>query len=61
MPEAPALRHGKATLGYDELARATRDFAGGLVSLGLEAGERVAIYLEKRIETVVAKIGRAHV
>lgn len=58
-PGDPALRHGKTTLSYDELARVARGFAGGLISLGLEAGERVAVYLEKRVETVVATFGAA--
>lgn len=34
-----------------------RRFASGLLELGLLRGERVAIYLEKRIETVVASFG----
>ena len=32
-------------------------FAGGLIGLGLQRGERVAIYLEKRFETVIASFG----
>jgi acyl-CoA ligase (AMP-forming) (exosortase A-associated) len=32
-------------------------FASGLLSLGLQRGERVAIYLEKRFETVIASFG----
>ena len=31
--------------------------ASGLLQLGLARGERVAIYLEKRFETVVASFG----
>jgi acyl-CoA ligase (AMP-forming) (exosortase A-associated) len=32
-------------------------FASGLISLGLGRGERVAIYLDKRFETVIASFG----
>lgn len=32
-------------------------FAGGLMALGLQRAERVAIYLEKRFETVIASFG----
>ncbi len=56
-PTAPALTYGKATLNYGELNEAVTRFAGGLIGLGLQRGERVAIYLEKRFETVVASFG----
>lgn len=56
-PEALALTYGKATLCYAELHKAVSGFASGLISLGLERGERVAIYLEKRFETVIASFG----
>jgi acyl-CoA ligase (AMP-forming) (exosortase A-associated) len=56
-PTAPALTYGKETLVYDELRRARDAFAGGLAALGLGRGERVAIYLEKRFETVIASFG----
>ena len=56
-PEAPALTYGAQTLSYGELDAAVRGFASGLLQLGLARGERVAIYLEKRFETVVASIG----
>jgi acyl-CoA ligase (AMP-forming) (exosortase A-associated) len=39
------------------LAEAVTQFASGLLSLGLARGERVAIYLEKRFETVIASFG----
>ena len=58
-PAALALRDGKRDLGYAELAeeigRAARLFLG----LGLERAERVAVYLEKRLETVVGLFGAA--
>ena len=56
-PEAAALTYGKADLSYGELDAAVNRFASGLISLGLERGERVAIYLEKRFETVIASFG----
>jgi acyl-CoA ligase (AMP-forming) (exosortase A-associated) len=56
-PDAPALTYGAATLSYGELDGAVRGFASGLMQLGLVRGERVAIYLEKRFETVVASFG----
>lgn len=57
-PEAPALGDGRGSqLSYGELAAQIQAFAGGLLQLGLQRGERVAIYLEKRFETVVASFG----
>ena len=56
-PEATALTHGAASLGYGELDAAVRGFAHGLLGCGLLRGERVGIYLEKRFETVIASFG----
>lgn len=53
-PDAPALSSGDRTVGYGELWSEVRDAASHLLSLGLARDDRVAIYLEKRIETVVA-------
>jgi len=53
-PGAPALIHGEMSLSYGELGAAVQAFAGGLAALGLQRGERVAIYLDKRVETVIA-------
>ena len=44
---------------YGELQCAVAGFASGLLELGLQRGERIAIYLEKRLETVVASFGAA--
>jgi acyl-CoA ligase (AMP-forming) (exosortase A-associated) len=53
----PALTYKDVTLTYAQLwARATR-VAGGLRRLGLRRDERVAVYLEKRLETVAAVFG----
>ncbi len=56
-PDAQALTHGKATLDYRSLHGHVQSFAAALLGLGLQRGERVGIYLEKRFETVVASFG----
>ncbi len=56
-PQAVALTYGKHHLRYGELQDSIERFAGGLIGLGLQRGERVAIYLEKRFETVIASFG----
>ena len=58
-PDAPALQFAKTVLSYAELAGMTGKFADGLIELGIDAGERVAVYLEKKIETVVSFFGTA--
>jgi acyl-CoA ligase (AMP-forming) (exosortase A-associated) len=52
-----ALTYGARTLSYDELHEAVTAFANGLIATGLARGERVGIYLEKRVETVIASFG----
>ncbi|HTT13481.1 MAG TPA: acyl-CoA ligase (AMP-forming), exosortase A system-associated [Burkholderiaceae bacterium] len=56
-PDRPALTHDTATLTYSQLAEEVRRFADGVIGLGLQRGERVAIYLEKRFEMVAAAFG----
>jgi acyl-CoA ligase (AMP-forming) (exosortase A-associated) len=58
-PQAPALKHKGAFLTYEELWGRVQDAARALVGLGLGRSERVAVYLEKRHETVVAVFGAA--
>jgi acyl-CoA ligase (AMP-forming) (exosortase A-associated) len=58
-PEGEALAYGSMRLCYAELANAVGLAAGSFLALGMERGDRVAIYLEKRIETVVAMFGAA--
>jgi acyl-CoA ligase (AMP-forming) (exosortase A-associated) len=56
-PQAVALAYGKQVLNYGELQDLVTRFASGLIGLGAQRGERVAIYLEKRFETVIASFG----
>ena len=53
-PSSPALSYKAETISYGGLGDAVRAVAVQLQELGLERGDRVAIYLEKRIELVVA-------
>ena len=52
-PESAALTYKQQTVSYGELWDAVRAAAVQLQELGLQRGDRVAIYLEKRIELVV--------
>jgi len=56
-PDASALAELRQRRTYAELASEVVAAANGMVQLGLIAGERVGIYLDKRIETVVACFG----
>jgi len=56
-PDAVALTHGTTSTTYETLDSAIDGFVNGVVALGVQRGERVAIYLEKRLETVVASFG----
>jgi acyl-CoA ligase (AMP-forming) (exosortase A-associated) len=56
-PEAPALSQGGRALDYAALHAQVQAFAAGLMGLGLRRAERVAVWLEKRFETVVASFG----
>ncbi|MEN3349729.1 MAG: hypothetical protein V7632_3364 [Bradyrhizobium sp.] len=56
-PEACALVHGSSTMSYHMLDTEVAAFASGLIELGLQRSERVAIFLEKRFETVIASFG----
>lgn len=53
-PDAPALSYLGVTVSYAETWRMARAAARQLHLLGLKPGDRVAVYLEKRIETVVS-------
>ena len=58
-PAAPALVHGAARLDYTALAQAVAEAAQTLLGTGLGRAERVAVYLEKRLENVAACFGAA--
>lgn len=53
-PHRVALVQGERHVCYADLQAQVQGCAAGLLALGLQRGARVAIYLEKRIETVVA-------
>lgn len=56
-PGQVAVASGSIRARYGELQTAIAAFAGGLIGLGLARGERVAIYLDKRVEFVTAAFG----
>jgi acyl-CoA ligase (AMP-forming) (exosortase A-associated) len=56
-PDAPALTHKDATITYAGLWQQVVQFGNWLADMGVEPGERVAIYLDKRPETVIAIFG----
>ncbi|NVI84961.1 acyl-CoA ligase (AMP-forming), exosortase A system-associated [Janthinobacterium sp. BJB401] len=58
-PHAPALSWQGAELSYAALAQSVREAAATLLTLGLQRGARVAVYLEKRPENVSAMFGAA--
>jgi len=53
-PHAPALTYRDDTITYSELWMSVRSFSEHLAEYDVARGDRVAIYLEKRIETVTA-------
>ena len=59
VPGREALRYQGVSLSYREFAGAVEAFAASVIELGLERGARVAVYAEKRFETVVAMFGTA--
>ncbi|MGX9772607.1 acyl-CoA ligase (AMP-forming), exosortase A system-associated [Janthinobacterium aestuarii] len=58
-PHAPALSWQGEELSYAALAQSVREAAATLLTLGLQGGARVAVYLEKRPENVSAMFGAA--
>ncbi len=56
-PASIAVVSGSIRASYGELQTATTRFGAGLVGLGLARGERVALYLDKRVEFVTAAFG----
>lgn len=58
-PEAQALTYQAQALTYSSLAAGMSRAAAAYLGLGLARAERVAVYMEKRIETVLATFGAA--
>jgi acyl-CoA ligase (AMP-forming) (exosortase A-associated) len=56
-PAAEALVHGSCRLDYAALAAEVTRAALAILAHGVERGERVAVYLEKRVENVAAMFG----
>lgn len=54
---APAVTYKNATLTYADLWRDLRRVGAGLKRLGLKRGERVGVYVEKRLEYVTSVFG----
>ncbi|MPQ56046.1 acyl-CoA ligase (AMP-forming), exosortase A system-associated [Duganella sp. FT27W] len=59
MPQRHALAHDGDVLTYDVLAGQVKVAADAWLGAGMARGERVAVYLEKREEAVVAMFGAA--
>jgi len=58
-PRRQALVYQAQRLDYEGLADRIAKFSSGLLSLELGRSERVAVYLEKRLETVISAFGTA--
>jgi acyl-CoA ligase (AMP-forming) (exosortase A-associated) len=58
-PGAEALVAGRERLDYAALAAAVHAAAQRLLGCGVQRAERVAVYLDKRVETVTALFGAA--
>lgn len=56
-PQSIALTYGALSMNYGELSAEVSQFASGVLGLGIARSERIAIYLEKRFETVIASLG----
>ncbi len=55
-PRRPALTSATTTVTYGEAWLEVRQLAAGLASLGLARGDRVAVFLDKRVETVTSML-----
>ncbi len=58
-PHQEALSHNSQCLDYAALATQISRCASSYINAGLQRAERVAIYLDKRFETVIAMFGAA--
>ena len=59
-PQADALAYRGQCLDYSQLDEAIVSASGLFLDCGLARGERVAVYMEKRFETVSAMFGASH-
>ncbi|WP_297483332.1 acyl-CoA ligase (AMP-forming), exosortase A system-associated [Ferrovum sp.] len=59
-PQREALVYRETRLNYDELAEEVRQITTRLLQLGLQRLDRVAVYLEKRPETVCSFFSISH-
>lgn len=59
-PSRDALVAGKRRLDHEQLSREILAFFAALLALGLARHDRVAVWLDKRVETVVSLFGAAH-
>ncbi|MER2583051.1 MAG: acyl-CoA ligase (AMP-forming), exosortase A system-associated [Candidatus Competibacter sp.] len=57
--DAAAIVHRQTVLDYAGLAQGIQAVAHGLLMFGLKRAERIAVYLPKRLETVLALFGTA--
>jgi acyl-CoA ligase (AMP-forming) (exosortase A-associated) len=58
-PDRPALTFRDDRLTYRDLATAVASVANGLIGYGAARRDRIAVYLDKRPETVIALFGAA--
>ena len=59
MPDSIALTFADAQMSYADLGGAIERCAAGFIAAGIGRSDRVAIYLEKRFEFVIACLGAA--
>ncbi|MEU4565472.1 acyl-CoA ligase (AMP-forming), exosortase A system-associated [Micromonospora sp. NPDC023956] len=60
-PDRPAVTHRGETVTYATLRRRVTHAAAGLLQLGVGHGDRVVVYTDKRIDTVVVMLAVARV
>jgi len=56
-PSAPAVTYKQQTLSYAELWQAARRVGTGLQRYGLARGDRVGVFIDKRLENIAAVFG----
>ena len=56
-PQNLAVKYREESLNYHQLNDEISSFASGLIALKVVAGDRIAIYMEKRLEAVISMFG----